>query len=297
MDRPDISIAIACVNGLPYIQDCLDSFARQDAGVSYEVIVADRCNAGCREVVRRHPAGRLIEVDRPGATIPELRALAIRQARGKLVGVTEDHCLAAPGWFDAIWQAHASGQSIVGGPVENASTARLLDWAVFFCEYSAFSPPLKRGRGAVPGNNITYDRSLLPLIDDLLDAGVWEEEFNVRLARHGHATFVEPGAVMLHRKSFGLLEFIGQRYHYARSFAGLRLRRSPLWHRPAYSVAAAVLPPLLLGRIVRNVWRRGRQRRRLVLALPLLAVFAIASSVGEAIGYLFGPGDSLARVE
>jgi glycosyltransferase involved in cell wall biosynthesis len=295
---PRFSIAIACVNGLPYIEECLASFERQAGGISFEVIVADRCNSGCREVVRRHPRATLIEVDRPAATIPELRALAIRRARGEVVGITEDHCIAPEGWLAAMKRAHDEGHRIVGGPIENAATRRLVDWAVFFCEYSAFQPPLPAGPGPVPGNNTTYERTLLTSMDDLLDRGVWEEDFNTRLAKYGHTAYVEPAAIMLHKKSFGVREFMAQRYHYARSYAGLRLRRARLWRRPIYAgFAASFLPPMLLARIIRNVWARRRQRRELALSLPLLALFVATWGWGEAIGYLFGAGESLAKVE
>ena len=59
-----MSVAVACVNGPAYIEACLSSFERQRDGISYEVIVADRCNRGCRDVVRRFPHATLIEVDR-----------------------------------------------------------------------------------------------------------------------------------------------------------------------------------------------------------------------------------------
>jgi hypothetical protein len=295
---PTVSIAVACVNGLPYIEECLRAFERQRGGIPYEVIVADRCNRGCREAIRRHPNARLIEVDRPDATVPELRALAIREAGGELIAITEDHCVPPEDWLAAVVSAHDEQHRIVGGPIENAATQRLIDRAVFLCEYSAFTPPRAAGHGAVPGNNVSYDRRLLPLIDDLLDAGVWEEEFNARLAAHGYHTYVEPTAVMLHRKSFGLGEFIAQRYYYARSYAGLRVRKSLLPSRLLYAAfAVTLLPPLLLARIVRNVWSKGNQRRQLAACLPLLAAFVTTTGWGELIGYLFGPGDSLQRVE
>lgn len=295
---PRVSIAVACVNGPGYIDACLGSFERQRGGIPYEVIVADRCDRGCREVIRRHRNAALIAVDQPGATIPELRALAIRRARGELVGITEDHCIAPDGWLEAMVRAHEAGHPIVGGPIANAETRRLVDWAAFFCEYSRFEPPLPSGPGPVPGNNVTYERRLLPLIDDLLARGVWEEEYNARLAEHGYPTYLEPGAVMLHRKRFGLGEFVAQRYHYARAFAGLRLREAPLARRLLYAgFAAGGLPPLLLLRIIRNVLARGRHRRELLLSLPLLALFVVVWGWGEVVGYLLGEGDSLARVE
>ena len=153
------------------------------------------------------------------------------------------------------------------------------------------------GARARTRNNLTYDRELLPLIADLLmprlGGGV-----QCPLASLGHASFLDPAAVMLHKKSFGLGEFIGQRYHYARAYAGLRLRNAPFWRRPLYAgFAVTLLPPFLLRRPAQNVWRNGRHRRELILTLPLLALFVIAWGVGELVGYLFGPGESLGKVE
>jgi hypothetical protein len=286
------------VNGPHYIEQCLRSFGRQRGDVSYEVVVADRCDQGCREVIRGFPNATLIEVDRPGVTVPELRAIAIRRSRGELVGITEDHCIAPEGWLSSMVRAHEAGAMIVGGPIENAATDHLVDWAVFFCEYSAFQPPLAHGPGPVPGNNVTYDRKLLPLINDLLDTGVWEEEFNTRLAELGHPAIMDPAAMMLHKKCFGYREFVSQRYHYARAYAGLRLRTAPFWRRTLFALFALTgLSPLLFNRMVRNVWRNGRRRRELALSLPLLALFIVAGSCGEFIGYLFGAGHSLSKVE
>lgn len=80
--QPRVSIAVACVNGLPSIQACLDSLTRRGDGTGYETVVADRRGAGYREVVHRYANASLIPVDRPQATIPELRALAFRLGPG-----------------------------------------------------------------------------------------------------------------------------------------------------------------------------------------------------------------------
>jgi hypothetical protein len=68
-------------------------------------------------------------------------------------------------------------------------------------------------------------------------------------------------------------------------------------HRGVYSAASlAILPPLLLARTVRGVWRGPAHRARLVKALPLISLFVCASGVGEAVGASLGPGDALGRV-
>jgi hypothetical protein len=103
---------------------------------------------------------------------------------------------------------------------------------------------------------------------------------------------------MLHKKSFGVNEFLGQRYHYARSYAGMRLRQASFGRRLVYAgFAATLLSPMLLGRISRNGWSRKRFRYQLVRSLPLLALFTVVWAWGVVVGYLLGPSDSLARVE
>jgi hypothetical protein len=63
-----------------------------------------------------------------------------------------------------------------------------------------------------------------------------------------------------------------------------------------YGAAAFLLPPMLLLRIVRSVWAKGRHRGELIRSLPLLALFVSAWAAGEIVGYWFGPGDALAQV-
>ena len=56
------------------------------------------------------------------------------------------------------------------------------------------------------------------------------------------------------------------------------------------------LPPLLFYRTVSRVLSKRRHRAELVRSLPLLAVFVVSWAFGEMVGYVAGPGDSLAKV-
>ena len=57
------------------------------------------------------------------------------------------------------------------------------------------------------------------------------------------------------------------------------------------------MPAVLLFRIARQVWKKGRLKAELLSALPTLAVFVIIWSLGEIAGYLAGAGDALLRIE
>src|SRR5262245_9187437 len=81
---------------------------------------------------------------RPAAdrTMSDMRAMAFAQARADSVAVIEDHVIVPDGWAAHLLAAQARGEEVVGGSVENAATARLVDWAAFLCEYSQLLPPL-----------------------------------------------------------------------------------------------------------------------------------------------------------
>src|SRR3990167_6418785 len=116
-----ISVIIPSVNGLPVIKECLESIYRQK-------------NSDIKEVILIYQQKK--------KTIPELRAIGIREAKCDILALIEDHCLVPENWFTEILKAHESDYVAIGGAVENACQDRVLDWATFFCEYSAFIQPV-----------------------------------------------------------------------------------------------------------------------------------------------------------
>ena len=143
---PQISVVIASVNGLPYPLACLESLASQDGDISAEVVLADCTGPATVAAVReRFPDVRLLAFD-DRMSVPFLRAAGIREARGRLVAVTEDHCVPREDWYRQMVAAHHDrAWAAVGGGVENGSTERIVDWAVFFCEYSQHMSPVPEG--------------------------------------------------------------------------------------------------------------------------------------------------------
>ncbi len=292
--EPGLSVVIASVNGMPYLGKCLDALAERCPGA--EIVVADWTDAATRAAVaERWPDVRLLSFDEP-MTIPELRAAGVFAATAPVVALIEDHCLVAPGWAERLAAAHAAGHAVVGGPIRNVATSRIRDWAAFFCEYSAVMEPLPAGPvGALPGMNVSYDRRALAAIDDLLRDGRWENWLHPRLVERGFELWCEPDAVVEHDKDFDLGEFLSQRYHYSRSFAGMRNPELG-GKRVLYALATPLLVPLLYWRMARNVFSRGRRRRQFLLATPLILLDVSVWAFGEAVGYVFGGGRSLLKV-
>ena len=297
---PVISVVIASVNGLPSIAECLDHLARQDGEISHEVLVMDRCDAKTRQEIRRRfpqPEIELIAVQ-GHPSIPKLRAMGIARARGKLIAILEDHCNVPEGWFRTITRSHEAGHEVMSGPVENGAVDRIVDWAVFFCEYARFMPPMPRGTvDEIAGNCAIYARDVLDRIGPELQDELWEPFLHARIREMGIPFYSDLGLTVVHKKEFGFGYFISQRYHYSRSFAGMRMRAAPIWKRMAYAACCVLLPALLFGRITKTVFKKGRHRLKFLFAAPVIAVFLISWAWGEAVGALCGPGNSLARVE
>jgi len=296
---PRLSVIIASVNGLKCIAETLEALERQPERPDAEVIVVDRCGGDTAEAVHRHfPDVRLIPV--PSNTgIPAMRAAGVRASTGDIITITEDHCIAPPDWFAQILRAHeTSGHAAIGGTVENGAVDSLVDWSVFFCEYTHCMGPIPAGVvDGIPGNNASYQRWALNKCRDVLEAGVWENFLHDALRARGVPLFSVPSIVLYHKKSFGVLEFLGQRYHYGRSFAAMRTARAPWRTRLFYTLASPALPALLLPRMVGRALSKKRFLKEFTLSLPLLALYTVSWAAGEFCGYLLGPGRSLEKVE
>lgn len=294
MSAAKLSVVVASVNGLPYLADCLE--ALEERAPEAEVVVADWTDEQTRELVRdRFPHVRLLSFDEPMA-VPELRAAGIFAASAPYVALIEDHCNVREEWAERLVAAHEGGRPVVGGSIRNFPYRRVRDWAAFFCEYSRYMEPAPAGEvDDLPGMNVSYDRRAIKAIDDLLRAGKWESWLHARLLERGFVLWCEPDAVLDHAKDFGFREFLSQRYHYSRSYAGMRNAELGS-KRFVYALGSPLIPPLMYARIARSVLGRRRNRRQLALATPLILLYMTVWAGGEAIGYVFGGGRSLLRV-
>lgn len=299
MTTPELSVVIASTVGRPYLDACLAALRHQSGDVAPEVIVVDRVGPSVTAFVAAlHPEVRLITAG-TAHSVPELRALGIRAARGALVAITEDHCIPPPDWCEAIRRAHAAHPGpAIGGAVDNGATQRLVDWAVFFCEYGNFLSPLPGGVARdLPGPNVSYKRDALLTLPAAGGDEFWETAVHGEFAARGCPLWSDPALRMLHKKHFTLPGFLAERFHYSRAFAGRRSAGRGIARRLAHLLLAPLLPPLLLWRLGHRVLRRERYRGLFLRTLPYLALFTLVWAGGEWVGHAFGPGESALRLE
>ncbi len=296
-DTPALTIVVPSVNGLGDLMPCCEALARVREHVALEVLVVDRLGGDVEATARRafpwltwHAMPRM-------STIPEMRDAAFRLARADAIAVIEDHVIVPPEWGVRLLAALADGCDVVGGPIENAATARVQDWATFLCEYSACMPPLPEGEISwLPGNNIVYRRDVLYRFLDVTAQGAWENRLHDAMRAAGVQLTCRASLLVGHKKHFGVLEYMGQRYLYSRSYAGARVHGAPMARRAVMGAAAFVLPPLLFVRILRALTSKDVPAGRVLATAPFIGLFTIAWGLGEVVGYWGGAGDALARV-
>ena len=302
-DRPYFSILIGRVSTEDgdRILQTLDALRKQDSPLTCETIVIDRLDDAVTVTIReRFPEVRLSLCDHR-ASLPEMRTQALRLARGCFVLVTEDHCVPPLSWlsdFKSVLNEHP-GACVIAGCVENGVTDRALDWATFLCEYAAFAPPIAEGSGAsLAGMNVMYEHGVLAdCPEDLLTKGFWETTVHPWLASQGKVLLATNRVRIFHCKKFSFRLFAAQRYAYSRYYAGIRFARDKPLVRWLAALATPVLPVLLTARLVRAAQRKASIARPTLSAIPYLFIFFLIWAVGEAVGYLTGPGESLRAIE
>lgn len=293
---PDLSVVIASVNGWDVLEPTLAALDDQPERDYMEVIVVETVGEEVRERLRqREPAVEVVEAER--TAIPKLRHMGVLRAEGKVVAILEDHGCVAPNWAASLLEAHRGPWAAVGGAVENGKRG-LVNWAVFFCEYTPYMKPVPEGEATdLPGNNIAYKRPHLMRHASVLAEGKWESWINDNLRADGVRLASTNSVVVQHIKPFRLGYFVVQRFHFARSYAGMRrVDQSPV-QRLVYGLGSSILPAMLMARVCRTVAQKRRNVGRFVLASPLVALFLSVGALGEMVGYLFGPGRSLDKVE
>jgi hypothetical protein len=229
--------------------------------------------------------------------VPELRKLGVQQAKGDIIAIIEEHCVAPPHWLQTIRSSFQDGDVAIGGPILDNGFDRVRDWVVYFSEYHNYLPPWSDGeRYILNGANIAYRRDRLLEHEDVLGSGYWEVVLHPRLAKDGFFRSVSRMGVY-HTGPFDYGYYLVQRYLLSRVWGGTQREKVSLAKRLMYLIPAPVFPFLLLARISHRAFTSGHRIGKFLVALPLLIPVAVAYVWGEWIGYLCGVGDALERVE
>ena len=282
-----ISVTVASNRSLELLGACLASLLPQCSAHGAEVIVVRSAPAAeIDRLARDWPGVRFLAAPMD-ASIPVLRGMGLAAAGGELVALTEDHCVAAPGWLDALMEAAGNGVVAVGGGMGNAQVHRAVDWGAYFSEYGFFDAHRPPGDDRLlTAANVAYRRQVLEEITAGALAGDWENVLHGRLVARGLTTRFAPRAVIRQNRTYELASFCRDRYEHGRDYARARVAEEAGTNRWIRLMSCLPLPVILSLRVARAA---GRGTPGAFLrALPATFTFLAAWSLGEAVGYLSG---------
>ena len=293
--NPTVSVVVASNRDKTLLHACLGSLLGQCQRLNAELLVARAGSApDVAALAKTYPGVRFVTAPAE-ASIPQLRAVGMAQASGDVVALTEDHCVADANWVEALTQSANSDADVVGGGMENARRARVVDWAAYFAEYGFFStdrPEAPQGAPLLTGANIAYKRHVIADVIGWAQDGEWENVAHTRLVARGSMLRFARTAAIYQNQTYSVSAFCVDRYEHGRDYARKRLAEEPGARRWFLLMVSPLLPGLLTWRVGRAA---GRGRWGTFLrALPATMLFLTAWSIGEGVGYLRGPAEALA---
>lgn len=285
----DLSVVVVTLVDAEHLAHCLEALSAQSTTARFEVIVPADDKLGDTGRLRdAHPEVRF--VDMPGRnTYAEMRAAGAREAGGRLLAVTEDHCLPDPDWVDNIVSEHNGPHLAIGGTVAKNAPDKTLNWAVYFLDYLRYSPPAEgHETHELTDLNVSYKMDALQQI-----ASVWQQEFHepnvhAALGDLGGTLWLSPNVRVHQRRNLTLGHALWDRYAFGRLFGSTRVAGVGLGKRLAYAAVTPALPALLVLRLFGHIRNKGVHMQAFIRALPAIVLLGSAWAWGEMIGYLTG---------
>jgi hypothetical protein len=292
-----LTITVATVQGWPEIEPNLRSFEAAAAAAGGDVLVADGSGRSVPPAAALGPATTWL--DRPGASVFQLRDVSYREATAPIIGVTEDHCFLPVDWGVrnlAAHHAHPEALAVSGGVV-NGATETVMDWASFLVVQAAVAAPIRSGEasrisGAV---SVTYKAAALRGLDDHDGLGAIDSLHQGALRAGGASLIADDDIRVVHDQSLGFVGTVRIHFHAGRTMAGFRRQRMDA--RQLVRLAATpFIPAARFARVAALLVPRG-YGPELARVAPAVWLLLVTQTVGQVVGYALGPGDSPNQVQ
>ncbi len=279
------------------LERTMQSLRAQASFDRMEVIIVD-CSAPGTPAPEGsdHPNVRNVKMPRATTTMAEARAEGVKLAEAPIVGFLDDHSFAMAGWAEALIEAHNGPWAGVGGEIYNMSSAVGAADPIYLMGHGRWVPPAKRGViDLLPTHDTCYKRDiLLSYGDDLALLLMAEPVLMWKLIEDGHKLFLEPAVKSLHGYTVNPLTLVAfYAWNRCFGFARARVFRWPAWKRLLRAAATPIVPWVRAFNLFRLFFRTNPPRLWvLITGLPFILLAQYGAALGEAIGFLFGKGNS-----
>lgn len=292
--QPPLSVVVVTVYNSTYLFQCLTALKHQVGAPDMEIIVIydERIEDG-RKLMQQFSSVKFHCVS-GSKTQERLRAIGVSLANGKIIALTVDHCTPEEHWCARIMETHARPYAAVGGGFEIGTQPHTaINWAIHFydyCNYGYFQNPVHSGPArALSDGNVSYKQEALDKVAD-----VWKDSFHVSfvnktLLAHGEKLWLSPDIVVYQHRSIHFIRAVQVAYRRGRVFSSIRVSSYTLVKRLFYTFfSSSLLPLLLLGRLVINIFRKRIHLVSIAKAFPFIVLLATFWSLGELIGSVTG---------
>src|SRR5262249_7714320 len=253
---------------------------------------------------QRYPS--VVFLDARHEPVPLRRQRGVAIAAREVVALLEDTVWPDPDWCAAVGSSFTDiATAAAGGSVQISDTLPSRCQALGWTEYGAFAPhhmrPQSRGgfnpdapivASRVPGNNMAFRRA--ELIEALQGEvnGLFEGSVCAKILARGRRIVFQPQMLVTYSACDTHNTALISRLHHGRIYAGVQIRGHSRQSRVLRVAKAALLPIVLSTRTIIEMIGSGRITKRLPV-LFWLTLMQSAWALGEAIGALTGPGESL----
>ncbi|MCH8896734.1 MAG: hypothetical protein IIC33_00355 [Chloroflexi bacterium] len=217
----------------------------------------------------------------------ELKTLGLNMARGRIVGFLEDNEIPDRAWCAETVKAHQADYAGIGGAIDN-SLDRVLNWAVYFCDFGRYQNPVFPGESANASDaNVSYKRSALDAVRTAWEGGFNEVTVNAALMNQGGKLALSPEIVVRqHRQGLRFWPALRERYVWGRSFGSVRCQVIGNFQRAVLTILSPILPGLVAVKMARTAAAKRRNMGKFCQAFPLILLLLSCWGLGEFLGYV-----------
>lgn len=301
-NNPELSVILVGSEGYGSIARVAEHLRRQTVASSIELILigpcAERMTRDARRLDGFFHSIKAIEVGVID-NVDTAAAPGISAASAPLVAIVEDHAFPAPGWANAIVEAHKAGPWVaVGSMVKNANPSSTLSWANQMMSYGEWTEPVQSGQTqSISRHNVSFKTEAVRAIDDLERQLGRDGNLLGALLKTGGTFFLEPRAAVEHVNPSRWDSTLLLRIEAGRLAAAKRSARegwSPV--RRLVYVACGPLIPLMRARPHMAKVLSTARPASLGKMAAALAIGSILDGIGQTIGFAFGSGHSAVRL-
>ena len=284
---PDISVIVVAICSIPQLDRALAAIAQQQVSGTFETIVAADPRLGSlTSLAEKYRSVTFLSDDNCNTPI-ELTTMALKRARGGRIVLTEDSCVAVPGWLSELTRSVPERHAAIGGVVEPMPGITPQMWAFCFVDFFRYMKPAAEGSSpTLSVCNVAYSRAQLEEVGELWQNGFHETEINGALQEKFGPLWLRPSAAVHVRRDVTFGDAVYERYAFGRLFGATRIDHSPATRRLFYALVSPALPFVLMRRMTAKAREDSALWKEYVRALPSILTMVAAWSWGEWLGYV-----------